>query len=76
MHNVCPDEVTIYVDDERSWGRLLYSRDLTAFVRDDGSIEIPPHMVSEKVRHEVEDAKDELIAAVRACVEAFPQPGE
>lgn len=72
VHNVCPEEVTIYVDDAHSWGRVLYGSDLTAFVREDGSIDIPKHMVRERARYEVEDAEDELLAAIRACVAAFP----
>jgi hypothetical protein len=29
-------------------------------------------MIREAVRADIEDARDELIVAIRACVEAFP----
>lgn len=71
VHNVCPEEVTIYADDAHSWGRVLYARDLTAFVREDGSVDIPKHMIRERVRYEVEDAEVDLLAAIQACIAAF-----
>lgn len=74
VHNVTPEDVTIYADDAHSWGRVIVGRDLTAFVRDDGEIEIPRHMIREAIRFDVEDAMDDLIACIRACVEAFPKP--
>lgn len=72
VHNITPEEVTIYGDDAHSWGRVLRSGDLTAFVREDGSIDIPKHMIRERSRYEVEDAIDDLLACLRACVAAFP----
>lgn len=32
--------------------------------------------VSDKVRHEVEDAEADMLACIRACVEAFPQSAD
>ena len=72
VHNVTPEDVTIYGDDAHSWGRVLYGKDLIAFVREDGSIDLPEHMIKESLRYDVLDAKDDLISAIRACVEAFP----
>ena len=72
VHHVTPELVTVYGDDTHCWGRTLYGKDLTAFVREDGSVDIPKHMISEKVRYEVEDAEADLLACIRACVEAFP----
>lgn len=75
VHNITPEDVTIYGDDAHSWGRVLRSGDLTAFLREDGSIDIPKHMIRERSRYEVEDAMDDLLACLRACVEAFPVSG-
>ena len=72
VHNVTPEDVTIYLDDEHSWGRVLDARDLTAFVREDGSIDLPEHMIRESIRDDVLEVMDDLITAIRACVEAFP----
>jgi hypothetical protein len=70
VHNVKPYEATVYADETHSWGRVLHVNDLTAFVRD-GGVDIPKHMIREEVRYDVEDAWDDLIAAMTACVEAF-----
>ena len=70
-HHVKPYDVTIWADDSHSWGRVVKSDDFTAFVKA-GEIEIPAHMIREAVRADIEDARDELIVAIRACVEAFP----
>lgn len=70
-HNVNPYDVTVYADEARTWGRVLYSKDFTAFVRD-GEIEIPKHMIREDIRHDVEDAWGDMLTAIRACVDAFP----
>lgn len=72
VHNVTPEDVTLYGDDEHSWGRVLHSTDLTAFVSEDGSIDLPEHMIKESLRDDVLDARDDLLSAIRACVDAFP----
>lgn len=72
VHNVTPEEVTVYGDDSHRWGRVLHGTDLTAFVREDGSIDLPEHMIKESLRHDVLDAEADLLACIRACVEAFP----
>lgn len=71
VHNVSPFEVTVYADDAHTWGRVLYSKDLTAFYRD-GAVDVPKHMIREEVRYDVEDAWDDMIAALTACIAAFP----
>lgn len=70
VHNVKPYEVTVYADEAHSWGRVLYSKDLTAFIRD-GAVDIPKHMIAEAVRHDVQDAWGDVIAAIEACVTAY-----
>lgn len=71
VHHVKPYEVTVYADEAHTWGRSLYSRDMTAFVKN-GALSIPKHMIREAVLPEIEDAWDEMIAAIQACIEAFP----
>lgn len=73
IHNVKPLDVTVYVDEQHSWGRILKHDDLIAFLRD-GEIDIPEHMIRERVRAEVEDAMPDLLAAIEACIAAFPEP--
>ena len=75
VHHVKPYELTIYADEAHSWGRVLYSQDLTAYIRD-GSVTIPKHMIREDKLYDIEGAWDEVIAAIEACVAAFPQPAE
>ena len=73
VHNVKPFEVTIYADEDHSWGRVLYSQDLTAFYRD-GAVDVPRHMIREAVRFDIEDAWGDVLAAIEACIAAFPEP--
>lgn len=70
-HHVKPYDVTIWADDAHSWGRVIKSDDFTAFVKA-GEIEMPSHMIREAVRYDIEDAMEDLIEAIRACVAAFP----
>lgn len=70
-HNVKPFEVSVYADEGHTWGRVLRSEDLTAFVKD-GEIDIPKHMIREDVRYDIEGAWDDMLVAIRACVAAFP----
>lgn len=74
-HNVKPHEVAVFHDDEHTSGRSLCSRDLTAFVVD-GEIRLPKHMIRSEVRAVVEGAWDDVIAAIEACVTAFPSGQE
>lgn len=69
--NVKPYSAVVYHDDNHSGGRVLYGPDFTAFVKD-GAVSIPKHMIRESVLADVEDAWDDLIADIEACVAAFP----
>lgn len=74
-HNVRPYEVVILPDETYMGGRILYGPDFTAFVKD-GTVSIPKHMIRESVLPDVEDAWDDMIAAIEACVAAFPTEQE
>lgn len=70
---VKPNDVTIY-DETRTYGRVMYTPDLTAWVRD-GVVEIPRHMVSDGVAAEVEEVRDELVELLQHIAAAFaPTP--
>lgn len=73
-HHVKPYDVTVYADESHSWGRVLRSDDLTAFYRS-GAVNIPAHMIREAIRADVEDAIDEISAAIADCVAAFASNG-
>jgi small nuclear ribonucleoprotein (snRNP)-like protein len=70
VHEVKPLNVTLW-DDEHTWGRVVKYDDFIAIVKGDG-IEIPGHMIRADVRPDIEDAMDDLLAALRECVDAFP----
>lgn len=65
---VKPIDVTIYVDDNHSWGRCVYYDDFTASVKS-GTVNLPKHMISERVLFDVEDAWDEMVEALKAVSE-------
>lgn len=68
-------DVTVWADDQKTWGRTLYSDSLTSFV-EGGDIDIPEHMIREQVRHDVLDAMDDMRSAIRAAVDAAsPEEG-
>lgn len=60
-------DATIWFNN-RQWGRVYYSNDLKASVKD-GEVDLPKHMISSDLLAEVEDVWDEMcevIAAVAA----------
>lgn len=71
VHDVKPLNVTLWADEAHTWGRVVKYDDFIAMVRDDG-ITIPAHMIRADVRLDIEDAMDDLLAAMRQCVDAFP----
>ncbi|QDZ15794.1 hypothetical protein [Humibacter ginsenosidimutans] len=69
-YHVKPVDVTVWDDNEHHSGRVLYSSDLTAFVRD-GDVDIPPHMIATEKHADVLDAMGAMEAAILAATEAF-----
>lgn len=67
--HIKPSDVTIY-DETHSYGRVLGRDDLLAFVRD-GEIDVPKHMISERIRPEVEEVWEELIELLALIAQAF-----
>lgn len=57
-------------DETHSYGRGIGRDDMTVFVRD-GEVDIPKHMISERIRAEVEEVWDELIELLGLIVQAF-----
>ena len=72
---VTAHDVTVYWDDERSSGRILYSKDLTGSVKD-GVARLEKHSVASNKLADVEQVWDEMLAALVVAVEAadFPVP--
>ena len=70
-HYVKPLDVTLWADGAHTWGRVVKYDDFIANVKADG-IEIPAHMIRADVRPDIEDAMEDLLAALRECVDAFP----
>lgn len=66
---VKPHNVVIY-DDNRTFGMVLGESDLTAFIRN-GNVDIPKHMIGERVLHDVEDVWDDMLALMGLVSEAF-----
>lgn len=64
-------EVTVWDEDRRS-GRLLYSNDLNASVKG-GEVKLSKHMVASNKLADVEAVWDDMIAAILAAFEAFPE---
>lgn len=62
-------DVTVYADDDRSWGRVFYSNDLTGSVKD-GVAQLSKHMVASNKLHDVEDVWDEMLAVLAAAAAA------
>ena len=56
-------------DKELNRGRVFYSRDLTAFVRDRRRVELPKHMIASDRLAEAEDAWDLLMAVIQAVAD-------
>ena len=67
-------DVTVWDDEHHHAGRMLYSRDLTAFIEEDGEVHIPEHMIREQVRYDVLDAMDAMKVAVRLAADAAIRP--
>lgn len=67
--HVSPIDVTIY-DEGHNSGRIIRDDDLIAFVKPDGEVDIPKHMLRENTRYDIEDVWDEMASAVRLVAEA------
>ncbi len=67
---VSPIDVTIY-DESRSFGRVLYPSDLTAWVCEDGSVSLAKHGIAERIRPEVEEVWDEMVELLGRIAQAF-----
>ena len=67
---VSPIDVTIY-DESRSFGRVLYPSDLTAWVCEDGSVSLAKHRIAERIRPEVEEVWDEMVELLELIMRAF-----
>lgn len=61
-------DVVIWDEGHHS-GRCLYSNDLTGSVKD-GVASLSKHMVAERIRPDVEDVWDDMLAVLVAVVEA------
>lgn len=61
-------EVTVWHED-RHYGRSLGSKDLLAWIENDGTVKLPKHMIRSDVLPDVEDAWDEMLAAIKAAAE-------
>ena len=71
--NIVAIDVCIW-DKELNWGRVFYSRDLTAFVRDRRRVELPKHMIASDRLAEAEDAWDLLMAVIQAVADTPWKP--
>lgn len=71
---VTAHDVTVYWDDERRSGRILYSNDLTGSVKD-GVAQLEKHSVASNKLADVEQVWDEMLAAlvVAAGSADFPE---
>lgn len=67
--HVSPIEVKIWDEGHHS-GRIIRPDDMTAFVKPDGEVDIPKHMLRENTRYDIEDAWDEMVSAVRLVAQA------
>lgn len=65
---VRPVDVTVWFDEQHTGGRILYSGDLSATVRD-GDIDLSEHRIDERKRADVLDAMDAMHTAIRLAVE-------
>lgn len=70
--SVRPHDVTVYDEGHHS-GRILGPDSLLAWVADDGTVDLPEHMIRESIRDDVLDAKDELLALLPLIVAAAQQ---
>jgi len=61
---IWPIEVTVEFDGG-TWGQMLYSHDMTATVRGQ-EVDIPKHMIAERKLATIEDAWDDMTAALLA----------
>ena len=66
---VKPHNVVIY-DETRTFGSVLTEPDLTAWVRE-SVVDIPKHMIAERVRYDVEEVWDEMLALMTLIEEAY-----
>ena len=66
---VKPFDVTVYADEAHTWGRMLYSQDLTASV-EDGEVQLKEHTINSDLLDTVRDVWDEMLAAIAAAVTA------
>lgn len=66
---VKPHNVVIY-DETRTFGRVLTEPDLTAWVRD-SVVDIPKHMIAERVLYDVEEVWNEMSALMLLVEEAY-----
>lgn len=75
-YHVQPIDVTVWDSDDgdHTSGRVLYSGDLTAFVKD-GVVDIPPHLVSSAKHDDVLGAMGAMESAVLAVTKAFAGSG-
>lgn len=67
--NVKPVDVSIWVK-RAQYGRVFYSDDMTAFIRD-GEVDLPRHMIRSSASAEAEDAWDLLLEVIAAAAAAF-----
>lgn len=70
--NIKPVDVTIW-SRRGNYGRVFYSGDLTAFIRD-GVVDLPKHMVRSDKLADAEDAWDLLLAVIGAAAAASWKP--
>jgi len=70
-----PQYVTFY-DESHHSGRIAGPNDLTVWVRQDGSVDIPEHMIRESIRYDVLDVIDELRELVPSMIEAAQESGD
>jgi hypothetical protein len=66
-------DVTVWGDETRRFGRLLYSGDLSAQVKG-GAARLSKHMVASDKLADVEDVWDEMLTVLVAVAEVFPKP--
>lgn len=67
--SVATVDVTVW-NEGRHWGRVLTTKDLLAWINDDDTVDLPKHMIRADVRADVEDAWDEMLAAIKAAADA------
>jgi hypothetical protein len=71
---VTAHDVTVYHDEDRRSGRVLYSNDLTGSVTD-GVAELSEHMVAENKLADVQEVWDEMLRALVVAVESAKWAG-